>query len=85
MSYQRKREDKKRLAKMVVEGAGWWPSGAYVAQRGEEGKPHLKRYWKSKDSSYKWCKKQSHRTYRRFIKRNDFYSKKAYDLWSHVC
>ena len=82
-SYIRKQEDNKRLRKMV--DYGWWPSGAYESQKPNK-KPYLKRYWKSqgKKSCWAWNKKQSHRKYRQFIKKNGFYSKKAYDLWWSV-
>lgn len=85
MSYNRKQEDKKRLKKMIEDGAGWWPCGAYESQKPNKPK-YFKRYWKSrgKNSAWAWHKKQSHRTYRRFVKQNDFYSKKAYDLWWNV-
>ena len=86
MSYQRKKEDNRRLKKMIVDGAGWWPSGAYEAISRSGNKTYLKRYWKSqgKKSCWAWNKKQSHRKYRRFIKENEYFTKKAYDLWWNV-
>ena len=82
MSYQRKQEDKRRMKKVTMEVTGGWPAGAYYTER--EGQNHyLKRCWKSEGKNSHWAKakKYSHKVYRRFVKKNDFYSKKAYDLW----
>lgn len=82
--YYRKQEDKKRLEKILQEHTGW-PTGAYYRER-EGQRKYLKRYWKSqgKNSCWAYNKKYSHKVYRKFIKKNDYYTKKAYDLWWNV-
>ena len=84
MSYQRKREDKKRLKKLTMDYVGGWPAGAYEATDRSGHKTYLRRYWKSqgKKSSWAWNKKYSHKVYRRFTNKYDFYTKKAFDLWN---
>lgn len=84
MSYQRKKEDNKRLKKLAE--TKWWPAGAYETSKPHTNKKYYKRCWKSqgKNSCWAWNKKYAHRVYRRFIKKNEYYSKKAYDLWWSV-
>ena len=86
MSYQRKLGDKKRLKKITMDLGGGWPAGAYEATSRNGKKTYLKRYWKSegKESSWAWNKKYARKVCRKFLKKNDFYTKKAYDLWWSV-
>ena len=85
MGYQRKQEDKRRMQKVTMEVTGGYPAGAYFKEHKGQ-RSYLKRSWKSegKKSLWAWNKKHSHRVYRNFVKQNDFYTKKAYDLWWSV-
>ena len=76
--YYRKREDTRRLKKLINKTRGY-PPAAYFDDR----KNHLIRYWKStgKNSMYAYNKKEAHKKMRRYDKKEEYYTKKSYDLW----
>lgn len=81
MSYNRKQFDKKKLKKLADEHANWF-GGSYY----NEDKKRYVHIWKSggKKSFWAVCKRIARRKARLFLKRHDYYSKQADDLWWNV-
>lgn len=77
MSYFRKQYDKEKLKKLSsIPSRG---GGSYF----NETKGCYVRYYM--DFAWaRYCKKQSKKCIRRYMKRNNIYTKKAYDLWWNI-
>ena len=77
MSYNRKREEKRRLKHLHENCDKGWPMPVYW----NEKRGCWKRYWKASSGSYAMHKKRSRKKCRLYLKKHDVYTKKAYDLW----
>ena len=78
MSYSRKQFDKKKFKKLAHDSCNGWKGGCYYSRY----LGHWVRYWKSHGhtSRYTFYKKYCHKRRRQFLKKNDWYSKKEFDL-----
>ncbi|MBQ1413432.1 MAG: hypothetical protein IIY93_09625 [Clostridia bacterium] len=64
LTRKRKKSHRNKLVKIAK--LGYFPCGAYEARTGKEDhSTYIKRWWKSNDSCYTYCKAQSNRSFRR--------------------